>query len=50
VVKPLNALMDRMKSETPVDEQTRACPQCLSDIPVRASRCAFCTTEVTPAA
>jgi large conductance mechanosensitive channel len=50
VVKPVNALMARMKSETPLDEQTRACPQCLSDIPSKARRCAFCTTEVTPTA
>jgi large conductance mechanosensitive channel len=49
VVKPLNALMARMKPERPVDEPTRACPECLSDIPQRARRCAFCTAEVTPA-
>lgn len=50
VLKPVSHLLERMKSDTPIDEQTRACPQCLSDIPVRASRCAFCTTEVTPTA
>jgi large conductance mechanosensitive channel len=48
VVKPVNALMARRKVETPVDEQTRTCPQCLSEIPVRANRCAFCTAEVGP--
>lgn len=50
VVKPLNVLMARRKTEAPVDERTRTCPECFSDIPVRASRCAFCTTEVTPEA
>jgi large conductance mechanosensitive channel len=50
VVKPLNLLMKRLKPETPVDLPTRACPECLSDIPEPASRCAFCTAEVAPAA
>jgi large conductance mechanosensitive channel len=49
VVKPLNTLMTRFKPETPVDQPTRACPECLSDIPVPARRCAFCTAEVGPA-
>jgi large conductance mechanosensitive channel len=46
VVKPVNALLARRKSEPPVDEQTRQCPECLSEIPVLARRCAFCTAEV----
>jgi len=46
VVKPVNALMARRRTETPVDEPTRACPQCLSEIPIAAARCAFCTQEV----
>jgi large conductance mechanosensitive channel len=46
VVKPLNALMAHMKPERPVDQPTRDCPECLSGIPVRANRCAFCTAEV----
>ena len=52
VVLPLNALMKRMNllpTEEP-EPETRPCPQCLSDIPVAAHRCAFCTSEVTPAA
>ena len=31
-------------------EATRACPECISEIPVRARRCAFCTAEVGPGA
>jgi len=46
VVKPVNALMARRKTEPPVDATTRACPECLSDIPVAARRCAFCTAMV----
>ena len=46
VVKPVNALMARRKTEPPVDETVRECPECLSEIPVAAHRCAFCTSEV----
>ena len=46
VIKPVNALMARRKTEPPVDETTRRCPECLSEIPVAARRCAFCTAEV----
>lgn len=49
VVKPVNALMSRRKTETPVDAPTHPCPHCLSEIPIAAHRCAFCTQEVAPA-
>jgi large conductance mechanosensitive channel len=50
VIKPVNALLARLKSEPAVDEETRSCPECLSDIPVAARRCAFCTVEFSAAA
>jgi large conductance mechanosensitive channel len=50
VVKPVNALMARRKVEPPVDESVQTCPQCLSQIPVAATRCAFCTQPVGLAA
>ena len=46
VVKPVNALMNRMKTEPPVDERVRECPECLSSIPADARRCMYCTTEL----
>src|SRR6476659_1950148 len=49
VVRPLNALMSRFKPEPSVDRVTRECPECLSDIPEEAHRCAFCTAEVRAA-
>jgi large conductance mechanosensitive channel len=52
VVVPLTALMKRLNlvpKEQPKPE-TRECPECLSDIPVGARRCAFCTSEVATAA
>jgi len=50
VVKPLNALTQRARREPPVDPTTKRCPECLSEIPSDARRCAFCTSEVRPAA
>src|SRR5271154_1177602 len=50
VVKPVNALMDRMKTEPPPDETIKACPHCKSTIPADASVCAFCTRDVGAAA
>jgi large conductance mechanosensitive channel len=50
VVVPVNALMARRRTEPPVDETVRPCPECLSEIPVAARRCAFCTAEVGMAA
>ena len=46
VVRPVNSLMARRKTEPPVDETTRQCPECLSEIPIAARRCAFCTSVV----
>jgi large conductance mechanosensitive channel len=48
VVKPVNWLMSRRKTELPADPTTRDCPFCVSSIPVQATRCPFCTSEVTP--
>ena len=46
VVRPLQSLLDRFKTEPEVTAQTKECPQCLSSIPEGARRCAFCTVEV----
>lgn len=48
VVRPVNALMSRRKTELPVDPTTRDCPYCMSSIPLKATRCAFCTQELPP--
>jgi large conductance mechanosensitive channel len=49
VVRPVNSLMKRMHKGQEADEDTRSCPECLSDIPLNATRCAACTQPV-PAA
>ena len=46
VIKPVNVLMARFQTETAVDEETRECPHCISEVPVRATRCSFCTSEL----
>jgi large conductance mechanosensitive channel len=49
VLRPINYLMARMRTEPDVETVNRGCPECLSQIPVAAARCAFCTTEISPA-
>ncbi len=47
VVLPINALIQRYrKAPAPVDPTTKKCPECLSEIPLAAKRCAFCATVV----
>jgi len=46
VVKPVNALMARYRTEPDVEQTTKDCPHCLSSIPIGASRCAFCTADL----
>ncbi len=46
VVKPVNALMARRKTEPDVESVTKECDWCLSNVPARAIVCAFCTREI----
>lgn len=51
VVLPINSLIERSKKEQPAaSPTTRKCPECLSDIPIAAKKCAFCASEVGAAA
>ncbi len=43
VVLPINALVARSRKEPPADPTTKKCTECLSEIPIGAKRCAFCT-------
>ena len=45
VVRPVNALMARRRTEPEVESTTKECAECLSSIPVGARRCAFCAVE-----
>jgi large conductance mechanosensitive channel len=47
VVQPINkltALSNRNKQ--PLEPGTKSCPECLSDVPAKATRCAFCTSKL----
>jgi large conductance mechanosensitive channel len=45
IVVPMNAFMARMRrGEAPPDPTTKKCAECLSDVPIGARRCAFCTS------
>jgi large conductance mechanosensitive channel len=46
VVTPINALISRSRKEPPADPTTKKCPECRSEIPLDAKRCAYCTTVV----
>ena len=50
VVLPVNALVSRARKEPPADPTTKKCPECLSEIPIQATRCAFCTTALKASA
>jgi len=48
IVVPVGKLIeysDRRKAAT-----MRTCPECLSEIPIGARRCMYCTADVSPAA
>lgn len=42
VVVPYTAFVSRSRKEPPPDPTTKKCPECLSEIPIDAKRCAFC--------
>ena len=46
VVKPMNMLVARSKKGAPIDSTTKKCPECLSEIPKKAKRCAYCAQAV----
>jgi large conductance mechanosensitive channel len=46
VVMPVNALVERARQKPPADPTTKRCPECLSEIPLEARRCAYCTSEL----
>ncbi|MCR5662772.1 MAG: large conductance mechanosensitive channel protein MscL [bacterium] len=47
LVKAVNRLMPKAPEE-PAAPTTRECPECLSQIPIKAKRCMYCTAEVPP--
>ena len=46
VIKPVNVLMARFSHRETPEPTTRKCPYCLMEIPLKARRCGYCTTEL----
>lgn len=46
VIRPVNALVERSRTGEPEDPTLKKCPECHMDIPVEATRCGFCTSDV----
>lgn len=47
VVLPVNAVMARYHKEPAAPPATKTCPECQSEIPAAARKCAFCTSAVS---
>jgi large conductance mechanosensitive channel len=48
LVRAINRLQRQKEEEPPAAPTTRECPFCLSVVPLQATRCAFCTSEIGP--
>jgi large conductance mechanosensitive channel len=47
IVLPVNRILARMRrGEAAPDPTTKKCPEYLSDVPIAARRCAFCTSPI----
>jgi large conductance mechanosensitive channel len=49
IVLPMNTIAARVKARNaaaPAAPTTKVCPECLSEIPLAAKRCSFCTQPV----
>ena len=50
IIVPMKAITSRLsKPAAPPAPTTRACPECLMEIPIQARRCGHCTTVLGPA-
>lgn len=45
LIRGINKLK-KQEAAAEAEPTTKACPHCLSEIPLKASRCAFCTSEL----
>lgn len=46
IVLPMNTLVARARKEPPADPTTKKCPECKSEVPLDARRCAYCTQQI----
>jgi large conductance mechanosensitive channel len=50
IVLPVSKLLARINRPVVTAPTTKTCPECLSEIPIAATRCKFCTVELPKAA
>ena len=44
IIVPVNAMTERLsRGQAPPNPTRKSCPECLSEVPIAARRCAFCT-------
>ena len=46
IVTPMRAVMERLTPKAAPEPTTQKCPECLSEIPIGARRCAHCTSVI----
>ena len=46
VIKPMNFLIAKSHKEAPADPTTKKCKECLSEVPIDAKRCSYCTQVI----
>lgn len=46
IVKSMNAAKRKEEEAPPAEPTTKNCPQCTSEIPIKATRCPMCTSEI----
>lgn len=46
IVIPMNQIMSKLKRDEKKDPSDKTCPECLSNIPLKAKRCKYCTASV----
>ena len=45
IIRNINKLR-KQEEEPPAEPTAKDCPHCLSSVPIKATRCAFCTSEL----
>ncbi len=46
IVQPINKLVSFSNRNKSIEPSEKKCPECLSSIPIKATRCAFCTSKL----
>ena len=46
MIRSMNKMHKKAPAPAPVEPTTKSCPFCLSNVPLKATKCAFCTSEL----